>query len=113
MPPRKEPAGRLVLITCADEAEASRIQEALVGEKLAACVTAVPGAVSRYRWRGRVETAREVLLLAKTTAARFPALRRRTVQLHSYDVPEIIALPIRSGHRPYLEWIGRNTAPGP
>lgn len=103
----------LVMTTCADEAEAARIGEILVREKLAACVTALAGALSIFRWQSKTETARETVLLAKTTGERFPALRDRVAEIHSYEVPEIIALPIADGSRAYLEWVRENSGPGP
>ena len=103
---------RLVLIACADGEEAARIQETLVREKLAACVSSLPGVRSCYRWRGKIETAGEVLLLAKTTATAFEALRSRVAGIHSYEVPEIVALPVMAGHPPYLAWLADNTSAG-
>lgn len=97
----------VVLVTCADAAEAKRIARAVVDERLAACVNILPGAVvSIYRWKGKVETARERLLLIKTRRARLKKLHAAVVRLHSYDLPEFIALPILEGSRQYLDWIG-------
>ncbi len=83
--------------------------EALVESKLAACVNLLSGIQSVYRWEGKVETAREVLLLIKSTAARFDELRDRITELHSYDTPEVIALPITAGSDKYLDWIRGET----
>lgn len=86
---------------------ADRLADALVGERLAACVTLLPGVQSVYRWEGRVERAEEVQLLVKTTRARFPALRERLVELHPYDVPELLALEAVDGLPAYLDWVTR------
>lgn len=96
----------VVLLTCATEREASRIARKLVEERLAACVTIAAGGVrSVYWWKGKVERAREALLVAKTSTKLFRRLERRVKELHSYETPEIIALPIVAGSRAYLEWI--------
>ena len=96
----------LVLVTCGSRKEARKIARALVGQRLAACVSeiGVPLA-STYRWKGKVESAKEFLLLIKTSRRRFATLREVVRQLHSYQVPEIIALPITAGSRAYLDWI--------
>lgn len=85
------------------------ISAALVSERLAACVNALPGVCSTYRWEGAVESATEVLLLIKTQALRLPRLEARLRELHPYDVPEIIALPLSEGSGPYLDWIAQST----
>jgi periplasmic divalent cation tolerance protein len=96
----------LVLVTCANEREASRIARALVGERVAACVAIGKMPVlSIYRWKGKVERGRETLLLVKTSARLFPKVERRVRQLHSYETPEIIALPVVAGSRAYLAWM--------
>jgi periplasmic divalent cation tolerance protein len=100
----------LVLITCADEAEARRIGRALVEARLAACVHLRPHAAI-YRWQGSIEEAAEYSLLAKTTATRFAALQQAVLALHSYDLPAILALPVISGHTPFLDWVAAETAP--
>ena len=96
----------LVLVTCGSRKEARKFARALVRQRLAACVSeiAVPVA-STYRWKGRVESAKEFLLLIKTSKRRFAAVRDAVRQLHSYEVPEIVALPIAAGSRAYLDWI--------
>ena len=101
----------LVLCTCPDAASAARIAETLVAERLAACVTRLPGARSVYRWQGAIEQADEVQLLIKTTRACFEPLRARLAALHPYEVPEILALPIEAGHAPYLDWLAAQVAP--
>lgn len=82
-----------------------RLAETLVGERLAACVNMPPPVTSMYRWQGEVEKAEEILLIIKTTSERFDALRDRILQLHSYETPEIIAIPIVAGSEPYLQWL--------
>src|SRR5579875_1435188 len=95
----------VVFCTCENRQQASHIAEALVGERLAACVNILPGVESVYRWQGAVEKAAEILLLIKTTSERLPALESRIKELHSYDTPEVIALPIADGSEKYLSWL--------
>jgi periplasmic divalent cation tolerance protein len=96
----------LVLVTCSGTAEARRIARAVVEERLAACVNILPGPVmSTYRWKGKVESARERLLLIKTSRKRLAKLEAAVERLHSYDVPEFIAVPIADGSSAYLSWI--------
>jgi len=97
----------VVLVTCGSTAEAKRIARAVVEARLAACVNILPGAVtSIYRWKGKVETATERLLLIKTSRKRLARLRAAVERLHSYDLPEFIALPVAGGSRGYLQWMG-------
>jgi periplasmic divalent cation tolerance protein len=96
---------RFVLSTAASLEEAKKIAHALVDRRLAACINLVPKIMSIYRWEGKVEEAEEYLLLIKTTAEAFPSLREAVRQLHSYDVPECIALTIDDGSEEYLNWI--------
>jgi len=102
---------RLVVCTFPSEQEAVRIARAVVGESLAACVNIIPGARSIYRWQGKLCDDAEVVALLKTTAARFDALRARVVELHPYDCPEVIALPIDAGHPAYLDWVVQSLQP--
>ncbi len=96
----------LVLVTCASPAEAKRIARAVVEQRLAACVNVLPGGVtSIYRGKGKVESARERLLLIKTSRKRLSKLQAAVKRLHTYDVPEFIALPIAAGSRAYLAWL--------
>ena len=95
----------LLLITAPDEETGRRIARALVEERLAACVNLLPGIRSIYRWRGAVEEAAEVLLIAKTRADRTAALASRVRALHPYEVPEVVALPVTDGSRAYLRWV--------
>ena len=92
-------------MTAADEAEAGRIAEMLVARRLAACVQILPGMQSIYVWQGKVQRESEVLLLAKTTRAHFDELEREVRAIHSYETPEIIALPITAASQPYLKWL--------
>lgn len=96
----------IVLVTCGSQKEARGIARFVVEAKLAACVNVLQAPVeSIYRWKGKVETTREFLLVIKTTRKRFAALEVELRRLHSYDVPEIIALPIERGSKAYLAWI--------
>jgi periplasmic divalent cation tolerance protein len=96
----------VVLVTCANSAEAKRIASAVVKARLAACVNILPGAiVSIYRWKGKVESAREKLLIIKTSRRRLAKLQAVVERMHSYDVPEFIALPIVARSRAYLAWM--------
>jgi periplasmic divalent cation tolerance protein len=88
---------------------ASRIAEALVAERLAACVTLLPGARSVYRWQGRVEHADEVQLLVKTMDDRLDAVASRIVELHPHELPEVVAVEVAGGLAPYIGWIGEQT----
>jgi periplasmic divalent cation tolerance protein len=99
--------GKIVILTnCGSLNEARRIARALVEKRLAACVNAVTAPVeSIYRWKGKLETAKEFLVLVKTTRARYAAVERIIRELHSYEVPEIIAIPIAAGSRDYLSWL--------
>ena len=99
----------VVYITASSREEAAAIARALVEERLAACVNWTP-IESVYRWQGAVEEAAEILLVAKTRRAVLDALAARVRALHSYTVPEIIALPLVSGWPPYLQWIAAETA---
>ncbi|HKR75806.1 MAG TPA: divalent-cation tolerance protein CutA [Rhodanobacter sp.] len=105
-----DPAILLCLCTCPDAASAQRLAETLVAEQLAACVNHLPGVLSTYRWQGKVSTDGEELLLIKTTAARFEALKARLLELHPYEVPELIALSVEHGHDAYLDWVRANVA---
>lgn len=93
----------LCTIGVADDAE--RLARELVERRLAACVNLLPGMVSIYRWKGRVERDEERLLVIKSNAARFEELKAAVVALHPYEVPELIALPVATGHEPYLAWL--------
>jgi periplasmic divalent cation tolerance protein len=98
-----------VLVTCATRAEARRIARAVVESRLAACVNVLETRVeSFYRWKGKVQRGREFLLVIKTSRRHLRKLRAEVERLHSYDVPEFIALPIVSGSPAYLLWLGES-----
>ncbi|MEA2702709.1 MAG: periplasmic divalent cation tolerance protein [Actinomycetota bacterium] len=99
-----------VVTTTASREEADAISLALVEARLAACVQVVGPIESRYRWDGGVEVAQEWLCLAKTTGSRYPQMEATIRELHSYDVPEIVAVPVVMGSEPYLRWVGQETA---
>jgi periplasmic divalent cation tolerance protein len=101
------------LCTCPDRGSADAIAEALVAERLAACVNLLPGMTSVYRWEGRIERTEEVQLLIKTTSARLQALQARLGALHPYDVPELIVLEAVGGLPAYLHWVAAETAADP
>ena len=104
---------RLVLSTAGSEAEARKIAQHLVEQQLAACVNIVPQIESIYRWQGKVESSREWLLIIKTVADKFAAVRDAIRELHSYDLPECIAVAIEDGSVEYLDWIGDSVDTGP
>jgi periplasmic divalent cation tolerance protein len=95
----------VVLITAGSEEEARRIAKLLVKKKKAACVNIVPEVDSHFRWKGKLDSARESLLLAKTRASLFPEIINLVKEIHSYEVPEIIALPMIGGSKEYLRWL--------
>lgn len=99
----------IVFMTAGNGEEAARLADMLVGAHLAACVQILPEMESVYRWQGKIERAPEVLLLAKTTISKFEELEREVRALHSYDTPEIIAIPIVAGSAPYLKWLRQTT----
>ena len=102
----------VALTTLPLEMDAAALGRTLVTERLAACVQAQAPVRSVYRWQGAVESAAEQLLCIKTTAHRIEGLRRRLHDLHPYDVPELVVLPIVDGHPGYLAWLVESTAPG-
>jgi periplasmic divalent cation tolerance protein len=101
----------VVLATCGSEKEARKIARELVETRLAACVNVVSGVRSTYRWKGAVEEAAEWLLLIKTTRSLFVPLQEAIRALHSYEVPEIVALPVVDGLETYLSWIADSVGP--
>jgi periplasmic divalent cation tolerance protein len=101
----------VVLVTCPAGRSASRIARSLVEEKLAACVNIVPRVASVFAWKGKVERASESLLVIKTRRSLFDRLSRRVRELHSYAVPEVIAVPVTEGLRDYLRWLDGETRP--
>ena len=103
----------VVLSTCASMEEAQRIARALVEKRLAACVNVIPGIRSVYRWKDAIEDEEEVLLLIKTSRALLEELREEIERLHSYEVPEVIALSVVDGSERYLAWMNRELAHKP
>ena len=102
---------RVVLVTCGSLSEATKIAKAVVAKRLAACVNVISSPVeSVYRWKGKIETAREFLLIMKTTASRLRSLEKEIAELHSYDVPEFIVLRITAGSRNYLAWLSASVS---
>ncbi len=95
----------VVMMTAANGEEAARLADMLVGSQLAACVQILPEIEAVFRWEGKIERQSEVLLVAKTTQQKFSELEREVRALHSYDTPEIVALPITAASRPYLAWL--------
>jgi periplasmic divalent cation tolerance protein len=95
----------VVFSTFPSEDKAADIARTLVSEQLCACVSLVPPVRSIYRWQGEICDERETLAIIKTTRERFAALRDRLIELHPYEVPELIALPVEAGHEPYLDWV--------
>lgn len=99
------PDYQLVITTCPDDELAKSLATALVGEGLAACVNILPSVRSIYRWQGRIESAEERLLIIKSRVEDYPAVERRITALHSYELPEVIAVPIVNGLPAYLAWL--------
>jgi periplasmic divalent cation tolerance protein len=100
----------LVLVTTSSRREAVKIAQAVVRKKLAACGNVVPLVTSIFRWKGKIEKSREALLIMKTSGRRYAALEKAVRSMHSYEVPEIIALAVKQGLHPYLEWVVNETA---
>jgi len=99
----------VVLTTCPNQDVAERISHALVSEHLAACVNRISGVQSTYRWQGALQTDNEILLLIKTTQARYAEVQARIVALHPYELPELIAVEAGAGLDRYLAWIENET----
>jgi periplasmic divalent cation tolerance protein len=89
--------------------KAADIARILVEERLVACANLLPAVRSIYRWEGKLNDDNEVLVLMKTTRGHLDRLKRRLLELHPYELPEMLALPVESGHRPYLDWIANET----
>jgi periplasmic divalent cation tolerance protein len=101
----------VVFLTASNGEEATRLADLLIGAHLAACVQILPEMESVYRWQGKIERQSEILLIAKTTAGKFAELEREVRALHSYETPEIIAVPLVAGSTPYLEWLANSLNP--
>ena len=96
---------RAILVTAANKKEARRIAKELVNNKLAACVNIIGEVESLFWWRGKIDSAKEVLLIIKSRKDKVPKIIRLVKSIHSYEIPEIISLPITTGFEPYLRWI--------
>jgi periplasmic divalent cation tolerance protein len=108
----KGKGSRIVLVTCGSIIEARRIANRVVRKRLAACVNVVLGPVqSIYRWKGKVQGAREVLMVIKTTEKRLAELEKEVVHWHSYDMPEFVVISVAGGSREYLDWLGDSVKP--
>ena len=106
---------KLVLVTAPDLKTARQLAQAALGARLIACANLVPKIESHYWWRGKIERGAEVLLILKTTSARLAALEKLVLELHPYDTPEFLALPLSGGNRRYLAWLATgcaNSKPG-
>ena len=101
----------VIYITVPNADEAQSLAQTLVGEKLVACVNIVSGIQSVYSWEGSIQTETELLLICKSRTERFEALKNRVQSLHSYDVPEIISIPILNGSEAYLNWVREHSTP--
>ena len=95
-----------VIMTAPDAETAERLGRTLVSERLAACASVVPNIVSMYWWDGELQRDNEAMVILKTVQKRAQALEARAVELHPYDVPEVLVLAVSGGHVPYLEWVG-------
>ncbi len=100
----------VVLVTTPSVDAALELGRTLVDERLAACVNVLPGVTSVFRWEGKREEAAEALLIIKTGRERYPALERRVLELHSYSVPEVLALPVEAGAPAYVRWVHDSVA---
>ena len=99
----------LVIKTLPNADAAAELATKVVGEKLAACANILPALRSIYRWEGKVQDENEVLVLLKTQGRQYESLKARILELHPYEVPEVIAIPVERGHHAYLDWILRET----
>jgi periplasmic divalent cation tolerance protein len=101
----------VVLSAVGAQPDAQRIARALVEERVAACVNIVPGITSIYRWKGTVEQEPELMLVIKTLGERVAQLKTRILELHPYELPEVVVIPIADGHPPYLAWLAQQVQP--
>ena len=102
----------IVLVTCASKEEAEKLARGIVESRLAACVNVVPAVESFFWWEGKIDVAKELLLIIKTRRSAFAALERYVKAHHSYQVPEVVFLPIQAGHRPYMNWLAESMQRG-
>jgi len=100
----------IVMVATANQEEAAKIADQVVQGRLAACASTIPTIQSTYWWDGKVMKDQESLVLMKTTSDKFPSLQETIQKLHSYKVPEIVALPVSGGFLPYLEWVRQETS---
>ncbi len=101
----------IVLVTCPTPAVGRRLARQLIARRLAACVNVVPRIESTFIWKGKMEQCRETLLLIKAPVVRWAQLHDAISTLHPYEVPEVLALPVKAGHGPYVEWVVSSTIP--
>ena len=99
----------VVMVTASSQKDAVKIGEAMVNAKLAACANIISEIQSIYRWKGKVVKDEEALLILKSTKPRYRALEKAIKAMHAYEIPEIIALPVKKGHDKYIEWVGSET----
>jgi periplasmic divalent cation tolerance protein len=95
----------IIIVTCGSAKEAGAIARYLLEERLIACANVIPGVKSKYWWQGRIEAAEESIMLLKTKKKNFKLVEREIKRLHSYDMPEIMAVPVSKGSRDYLKWL--------
>jgi periplasmic divalent cation tolerance protein len=98
----------LVLVTCSSPQEAKRIVQSLLKERLIACANIIPGAESVFLWKDKITSARETLIMMKTKSVKFRAVEKAVKSSHSYEVPEIIAIPVTASSADYLKWVREN-----
>jgi periplasmic divalent cation tolerance protein len=110
--PREPEEFQLVLTTAGSDEQAVTIARALVDRRLAACVNIVSAVCSIYRWEGKIEEEEEKLLIVKTSRRLFPQVQQAIRELHSYDLPEVLAIPIVTGDPDYLNWLGESLSDG-
>jgi periplasmic divalent cation tolerance protein len=99
----------LVLTTLPNADAAGELAKSLIEEKLAACANVFPAVRSIYKWQGKIQDENEVLVLLKTRQEHFERLKSRILELHPYEVPEVLAIPVEQGYQAYLEWLARET----
>jgi periplasmic divalent cation tolerance protein len=100
-----------IYVTAPSKAAAKTLADAVVADRLAACANIIPGMHSVYHWQGKIEEAEETVVIFKTRATLFQAVESRIKELHQYSAPCIVALPVETGHQPYLDWIMKETKP--
>ncbi len=100
-----------IYVTAPSAAEAKKIADAVVADRLAACANIIPGMHSVYHWQGKIEEADETVIIFKTRATLFQAVEARVKELHKYSAPCIVALPVENGSKPYIDWILAETKP--